>query len=243
MNFLKTIFRRETPRTEKEAMTSPAIAVHDEAPVRNLAAELRVAEASVSEATRKKRIHDAEILETSRTVGIATREVARVDGTFEGRTDHYESMRRTLRELTAKLPRLQTESQAIEKELANSQAVVHRVRRQIIEHPVYAAAIAEQTKIIIEGVEVAQEAWSGSLANLPSVVKRFNAIADREIEFEHAANTRLREAGLPEIRVQLMNSRDTLPSMIANLPLDEMKTNCSAALELLRAYRGGIPAV
>lgn len=239
------LFRK--PQTEK-TMTSPGtgtIAVLDEAPVRtNLAEELRVAEAAFAEATRKKRIHDAEIAETSRAVEATTLELSRVDGTFEGRTGYYESRRAALRGLNAKLPRLQAESQVIEKELAKSQAVVHRVRRQIIEHPVYAVAIAEQRRIIAEGVKVAEELWSGPLSSLAATVKRFEEIANSEVQFEQTTNDRLRATGLPELRAQLWNcGRSCVPSVIAGMPLDEIKANCHSALEQLRIYRGCIPAV
>lgn len=228
-------------------MTSPAtIAVQNEAPVvrTNLAEELRVAWAAFAEATSKKSIFNAEIADTNRGVESTTTALSKIDPkSIENRTDATESKRRALRALRSKLEGLRAHGPGISEEFRDSEAALHRVRQQIAQNPEYSAAIAEQRRIIAEGAKVAEELWSGPLSNLAATVKRFEEIADREIEFERVTNTQLRDLGLPEVRAQLTNRRHVLPPLIVHMGLAEMEANCSEAIRQLRQYQGGIPAV
>jgi chromosome segregation ATPase len=218
-------------------MTSPGTAVvQDKTQERSLVEKLRIAEAVLAEAKRIKRVTDEGIESAVRGIETNTRELNAVAGTLEDRTDRYQDKRKAVRELDQRLEKLRADSRIAEKKLADSQVLVARVRCQIDQHPIYATAIAEQRKIIGEGVRAAEQMWSGPLSNMSAAVKRFEEIADRELLFERATNVRLRDAGLPELKAQLWNCRTALPSVIINMPLMQMKRDCDAALTRILSY-------
>src|ERR1700722_583490 len=100
--------------------------------------------------------------------------------------------------------------------------LVASVRSKIVSDPMYSGVLAKRREFITRGVEIARRTWSVPLLQIRALCRQFEAIADDEANFVLRENSRLAQAGLPELLPVLGNYRHALPEPIARMDLDTL---------------------
>jgi hypothetical protein len=104
------------------------------------------------------------------------------------------------------------------------------VQSKIASDPVYGSVLAKRREFITRGVELARRAWSVPLLQVCELVRQYEAIADDEANFVLRENSRLAQAGLPELVPVLGNYRHALPEMITRM---DIATLANEAVKLI----------
>jgi hypothetical protein len=106
--------------------------------------------------------------------------------------------------------------------VADAKRQLSFVQSKIASDPTYAGVLAKRREFTGRGVEIARRAWSVPLLQIRELCRQFEAIADDEANFVLRENSRLAQAGLPELVPVLGNHRQVLPEPIARMDLATM---------------------
>ncbi len=222
MNLIHKIFHWETRMEEK--LTAPTL----ETPVRtNLAVRLRNAEQRHDAATSKKEL-------LLKQLAVAEGGVVALEKTLRGHEVKFrETKNKELIDTKRKVERIRSEIPWVEREFNAVERELGAVRSEVLKNPDYLAALKEHVKLVLEAYEIAKGAWRTPLGDIPALIKRYVAVADREADFVLTTNTRFSSFGLPEIREQIGGSSHALPLFVNNFPLDILARDARDALERL----------
>lgn len=233
MNLIHKLFHWET-RTE-EKVTAPTL----ETVRTNLAVRLRSAEQKRNDAASKKEV-------LLKQIAVAEGSIVALESTLRGHEVKFrETKNQELVDTRRRVERLRATIPAVESELNTAEGELTAVRSEVLKHPDYIAALKEHVKLVLEAHEIAKGAWRTPLGDIPSLIKRYVAVADREADFVMATNTRFSSLGLPEIREQIGGSSHALPLFVNDFPLDILARDAREALERLasiaKRWQGLIP--
>ena len=222
MNLIHKLFHWET-RTE-EKVTAPTL----ETPVRtNLAVRLRNAEQRHNAASSKKDL-------LFKQIAIAEGGIAALEKTLRGQEVKFrETKNQELIDTRYKAERLRSAIPGVESELSAAEGELSAVRSEVLKNPDYIAALKEHVKLVLEAHQIAKDSWRTPLGDVPALIKRYDAVADREANFVITTNTRFSRLGLPEIREQIGGSSHALPLFVNDFPLDILARDARDALERL----------
>jgi hypothetical protein len=222
MNLIKKLFRCEI-RTEEKVTTSTL-----ETPVStNLAVKLRSAEQRYNAATSKKEL-------LLKQIAAAEGGIVALEATLRSHEVKFrETKNQELINTRHKVERLRSAIPAVESELDTAERELIDVRCEVVKNPDYIAALKEHVKLVLEAHEIAKGAWRTPLGDVPPLIKRYDAVVDREVHFVLATNVRFSRLGLPEIREQISGSSLALPLFVNDFPFDILARDAHDALERL----------
>ncbi len=228
MNLIRQLFQWET-RTE-EKVTAPTL----ETPVStNLAVKLRNAELRHNAATSKKEL-------LLKRIAAAEGGIVALEQALRGREVKFrETKNQELIDTRHKVERLRSAIPGVESELDAAEGELTDVRSEVVKNPDHIAALKEHVKLVLEAHEIAKGAWRTPLCEIPALIGRYVAVADREAHFVMTTNARFSRLGLPEIREQISGSNHALPLFVNDFPLDILARDSRDALERLASIARG----
>jgi hypothetical protein len=194
---------------------STALAV--ESPKTRLIDELRAAEKALRAAETTLRVIENNIESGNRSVPKQEAAINRAPAAY--RSDEAQlSLRRTKSWLAGEEAKLPGAKDAV----ADAKRQLSFVQSKIATDPTYSGVLAKRREFTGRGVEIARRTWSAPLLQVRELCRQFEVIADDEANFVLRENSRLAQAGLPELLPVLGNYRHALPEPIARMDLATM---------------------
>ena len=211
---LMKIFHWGTPqKTEGKVTVSTA-----ETPIRtDLAFRLRNAEERFNAAASKKQLTEKQLV-------IADANIQALDKILRNFEVPSREMRISeLQQAKAREIELRKHMSLAESECDAADSQLFRVRSELACHPKYAAALSEQKRLASEAAKFVKGSWDAPLSDIPSLIARFDAVADEEIRFVQRTNSLFIRLGLPELRDRITACREALPLFVLQFPFDTMR--------------------
>jgi hypothetical protein len=227
--FLIKYFKRGTASQKENVNFMSTTLAETQITPTNLATDLSAAEASFNAAVTAKTKLEQQIAGARKANETAELYWNSADREFfaERRSRAVNSTRSQLAGLLPRVP-------AAERAVRESEAVLIRVRRQVADHPKYAAALKEQRKLISEALELARQSWAAPILGIRDIVENFRALCERESNFIMNTNIQFREIGLPPVLSRLEGVGHAVPSDMAEIDVTRLAKEAAIVIEQLR---------
>jgi hypothetical protein len=189
-------------------------AVAVETPKAKLVDELRAAEGTLHNAEIKLRIIEGNIKSGEQSVRNQELEIEKAPPAYRSDSSRV-SLRRSREWVAGENEALPGAKDAVE----TARRHLAFVRSEIFANPLYASTLEKRRQFTARGIELARKAWAAPLLQVREFVRQFEAIADEEQNYILRENSRIAQAGLPELYAVLANYRHCLPEPIARMDL------------------------